>query len=329
MEEFARFVEDDPRLSERLKSLRHQLAGAMGRLARPRLLAARDTAGDVGTVIAHAEEYRRTSMAEVMAASAARTQQSLRCLEEYGKTIDPRLGALIEQLRYDCYEVAAELELRMEPDRRRQRLNASVLYVLLDADRSAEAFTERVRCLAAAGVDIFQLRDHSRDDRTLYERACLGTRIAREAESLFIVNDRVDLAVAADADGVHVGQDELPAAAARQIVGPQRLVGVSTHSLPQARAAVVEGADYIGCGPMFPGPTKPFDVYVGPALLEQVANEVTLPAFAIGGITSDNLDQVLAAGVRRIAVTSAIGAAADPATAARELKGRLAESAAS
>lgn len=324
LEEFARFVEEEPGSSGTLKSLRHELASALARLPRQRLLAARDTVGDVGTAIGRPEEYRRASLGEVVAAAAARTQQSLRCLEEYGKMIDSAFGGSIERIRYRCYTVAAEIELRIEPDRRRLLLSEGLLYVLVDADDSSEAFTEKIRTLAAAGVDLFQLRDHSHDDRTLYERALLGARVARDLGVLFIVNDRADLAVAAEADGVHVGQDELPAAAARRIVGRDRLIGVSTHSLQQAREAVDEGADYIGCGPVFPGPTKQFDTYVGQALLRQVAGELAVPAFAIGGITLDNLAEVRAAGFRRVAVTSAINAAADPAQATREWKLQLA-----
>ncbi len=139
------------------------------------------------------------------------------------------------------------------------------------------------------------------------------------------MNDRADLAVAADTDGVHVGQDELPAPEVRQIVGAKRLVGVSTHSIQQAREAVVQGADYIGCGPVFPGRTKQFDAFVGTTLLDQVATEIELPAFAIGGIDASNVGQVIAAGIRRIAVTGAIRDADEPAAAASLLKKMLAD----
>src|SRR6056297_326616 len=107
IEEFARFIEDDPELSTRLKSLRHDLAAAMRRIPRRDLLGARDTAGDVGTTISNAAETRRTDLSDVVAAAASRTQQALRCLEEYGKTIDPHFAAAVESVRYRCYDVAA------------------------------------------------------------------------------------------------------------------------------------------------------------------------------------------------------------------------------
>ncbi|MGI9471913.1 MAG: thiamine phosphate synthase, partial [Rubripirellula sp.] len=133
---------------------------------------------------------------------------------------------------------------------------------------------------------------------------------------------RADLAVAADVDGVHVGQDELPVAAAREIVG-ERMIGVSTHSLEQAREAAKDGADYIGCGPVFPSATKTFDRYLGTEWLKEVAKEIDLPAFAIGGIDLENLDQVIDAGVRRVAVTAAIHHSDQPAEVAERLHAML------
>jgi thiamine-phosphate pyrophosphorylase len=277
----------------------------------------------VGTKIGTPAEYSRTSLAGVVAAAGSRTQQSLRVLEEYGKTIDAAVSADIEQIRYRCYTLCAELELHLRRGDLRSRLNESQLYVLVDAGPNEQVFCQTIRQLAGAGVDLLQLRDRSVDDRTLLSRARAGTRIARSFGTLFIMNDRADLAVAADTDGVHVGQDELPVADARQIVGTQRLIGVSTHSIQEARDAVRQGADYIGCGPVFPGRTKNFDSYVGTSLLREVAGEIELPSFAIGGIDRSNLDQVIASGFRRIAVTGAVRDQNDPAAAVTELKLRL------
>jgi thiamine-phosphate pyrophosphorylase len=131
------------------------------------------------------------------------------------------------------------------------------------------------------------------------------------------------LAVLARADGVHVGQEELTVKDVRAMVGPDALVGVSTHSIEQARQAVLDGASYIGVGPTFPSGTKHFDEFPGPGLLRAVAAEIRLPAFAVGGITRDNLPDVLSAGFCRIAVGGAVTAASDPAAAARELLAAL------
>jgi thiamine-phosphate pyrophosphorylase len=247
----------------------------------------------------------------------------LRVLEEYGKTIDVSVAAKIEQLRYRSYTVSAQLELELQVNQRTARLHQTRLYVLVDAGPTENAYAEMVTRLVQGDVDILQLRDRSADDRTLLRRARLGTEIARQHDKLFIMNDRADLTVAADTDGVHVGQEELPVAEARQIVGAQRLLGVSTHTIEQARGAVADGADYIGCGPVFPGRTKEFDSYVGTMFLKDVASEIELPAFAIGGIDASNLNQVIDAGLHRIAVTGAVRDAKDPVEAAAELKRRL------
>lgn len=320
LEEYARFALDDAALAGELKSLRHGLVAALTPLARENLLLARDTAGDVGTSIRQPAEYDRAELADVIAAASSRVQQSLRVLEEYSKVIDANASARIEQVRYRSYTVCAELELRSPRRAALSRLQQSRLYVLIDAGDDAASFEALVSRLVKTEIDILQLRDRSVDDRTLWQRAKRGTEIARQHGKLFIMNDRADLAAAADADGVHVGQEELPAGEARRIVGPERLVGVSTHSIQEARDAVRDGADYIGCGPVFPGRTKQFDAYVGTDLLRHVAAEIRLPAFAIGGIALNNVDQVVAAGLHRIAVSGAIRDADDPEAAAASLK---------
>ncbi len=142
----------------------------------------------------------------------------------------------------------------------------------------------------------------------------------RGTRTLFIANDRPDLAILSQADGVHVGQDELSVKDVRAIVGPDLLVGVSTHSLEQARAAILDGADYIGVGPTFPSRTKQFSHYPGLELLRQVAGEIRLPAFAVGGITAANVAQVRACGMTRIAVSGAVMDEAHPAAALAELR---------
>ncbi len=320
LEEFARFVLNDGGVSAKLKSARHELAAAMDHFPRSKLLAARDTEGDVGTEIAEPREWVRHNLSDVLAAATSRTAQSLRVLEEYGKTIDAQMAVRVEQLRYRCYTLFASLELAAPIARRQNRLRQSRLYVLIDAGADEASFADFVRLLFDHGVDVIQLRDRRQNDRVLISRAKVGTQIAREREGLFIVNDRADLAVAADADGVHVGQDELPAPVARQIVGPDRLVGVSTHNIDQALQAAREGADYIGCGPVFAGRTKTFDHYVGTEYLRVVADRMEIPAFAIGGIDADNVSGVIAAGIDRIAVTGAVRDAEDPAAAATRLK---------
>lgn len=331
IEEFVRFALDDSVAAAAAKSLRHDLAIALGRLDRTLLLTARDTESDVGTAIQTRSEYQRAEISDVITAAAERVQQSLRVLEEYGKTIDVEFARQIETLRYRAYTLHSQIELKAgqleaRQSARRRRLADSVLYLLIDCKQDEATFLSAIRELAQAGVDIFQLRDKQATDKLLYERAKLGASIARDCGALLIVNDRADIALSADADGVHVGQEELPATVARQIIGRDRLLGVSTHNIDQVHQAIAEGADYIGCGPTFPSTTKSFREHAGTRFLEQVhqeTNKTPRPAFAIGGITSNNVDQVTASGFHRIAVTAAINNADDPVSATEELRKQL------
>jgi thiamine-phosphate pyrophosphorylase len=192
--------------------------------------------------------------------------------------------------------------------------------VLIDARDSTGEFAMLAQSVVAAGADMIQLRDKRLGDQELLARARRLREITAGTETLFIMNDRPDLALLARADGVHIGQDELTVKEVRTIVGPKALIGVSTHSLEQARRAVLEGANYLGVGPTFPSGTKMFERFPGLELLREVAAEIRLPSFAIGGIGIENLGGVLATGIRRVAVSGAITSALDPAAAVRQFR---------
>jgi thiamine-phosphate pyrophosphorylase len=164
------------------------------------------------------------------------------------------------------------------------------------------------------GVDIVQLRMKHASDAEILAAA---ERFAPH-DVLLIINDRPDLAVAADADGVHVGQDDISVEEARELVGPERIVGLSTHTPEQVDGA--SGADYIGVGPVYSTPTKPGRPAVGPELVRYASEHACVPYFAIGGINADNLPAVRAAGAQRVAVVRALTEADDPESAARTLR---------
>jgi thiamine-phosphate pyrophosphorylase len=192
------------------------------------------------------------------------------------------------------------------------------LYVVLD--RTASGGRDLDEILAAAlegGAEMIQLREKTLPSGTVLPLARRLLARCRAARVPFIVNDRVDLAVALDADGVHLGQDDLPPAAARALLPPGKILGLSTHSEAQAAAAQAAGADYVAVGSMFPTATKPEFQLVGPALARRVRPLVRVPLIGIGGITPDNAGEVVAAGCDGVAVISAVCAAPDPAAAAR------------
>lgn len=162
------------------------------------------------------------------------------------------------------------------------------------------------------GVDIIQLRDKFSTKREVLQKARMLRELTKKYDVTFIVNDHIDVALSVDADGIHIGQDDLPLVEARKIVGPNKIIGVSTHKIEEAREAERNGADYIGVGPVFPTKSK-VDV-VDPVTTEyvrQVANEIKIPFVAIGGIKLHNVDQVLAAGATRICAISEIVGSSD------------------
>jgi len=316
LEDYVRFVLDDPFLMGELKGVRHELTASLEGLPMDARLAARETLADVGTTVKGLQEARRQDLAQLVDANFSRVREAIRSLEEYAKLVAPDLAAAAERLRYRLYTLHRAVR---RSGQARERLAAARLYVLVDARASEAELAALCESLVQAGVHVIQLREKRLDDRALIGRARTVRRVTRGTGTLFIMNDRPDLAVLAEADGVHVGQEELTVKDARTVVGPDRLVGVSTHDIEQARQAVLDGADYIGCGPTFPSATKRFEAFPGPAFLRQVAAEIRLPAFAIGGIHEGNLGMVLETGFRRAAIGSGITGADDPAAAAQRV----------
>ncbi len=196
------------------------------------------------------------------------------------------------------------------------------LYLVTDAALSNGRSTrEVVEAAIRGGVTVVQYREKSASTRRMIEEALELRALCRRRSVPFIVNDRVDVALAANADGVHVGQEDMPAAIARRLVGPGRLVGVSVETIDQARQAQADGADYIGASPIFSTPTKPDAAPpMGIEGLRELARLCQIPVIAIGGINRTNAAEVLQAGAAGIAVVSAIVSAGDVEHAARELK---------
>ena len=175
----------------------------------------------------------------------------------------------------------------------------------------------------AGGAGAIQLREKGLPDRELLRRAREVRILTAQARALFVMNDRPDLARLAGADAVHLGQEDVTTRDARRVVGASMLVGVSTHDRQQLEKAVLEGAGYLGVGPVFASSTKQFDDLAGLDYVGQAAEASNLPWFAIGGITEGNLERVLEAGARRIAVSSAVINAEFPRKAAAAFKARL------
>jgi thiamine-phosphate pyrophosphorylase len=319
-EDYCRFVLDDVLLDRELKTLRHELALALAVIPAGRLLEARETQRDVGTLVTTPSEGKRISPREVAHINMKRLQEALRTLEEFGKLYGPDLGRTIEALRYRSYTLERAVLAGADF---RQRLAGARLYVLLTRARCAAALDWTIREAAAGGATVFQLREKGRGDRELLELARDARRWTREVGALFIVNDRPDIARLVEADGVHLGQEDMPVKEARRVMGPDALIGVSTHNFEQLRRAVLDGASYIGVGPTFPSGTKDFTELAGVEYVRQAASETKLPAFVIGGVTAETVGAAVRAGARRVAVSQTICEADDPQAVAAALLAAL------
>jgi thiamine-phosphate pyrophosphorylase len=211
---------------------------------------------------------------------------------------------------------------------RRERLTAARLYLICDAQPAGRELGAFLAAAIRGGVQVVQLRDKRLRGRELTAAAAAAAGVCRELGALFIVNDEPAAALAAGADGVHVGQHDMPVADVRALLGRDLLIGLSTHSHEQIDAAAAAGRseppDYIGVGPVFETPTKPGRPAVGVQLV-RYASRGELPFFAIGGIDERNVREVLGAGARRVAVVRAVALAEDPEHAAHALRERLDE----
>ncbi|MDW8224052.1 MAG: thiamine phosphate synthase [Gemmatales bacterium] len=322
VEEYCRFVLNDAGLHRGWRELRHELSVLICDTGLP-LLSARDTPADVGTAAGLDQTTRRYSFRELVRINCSRLHEALRTLEEYLRLHHPERAARLASLRYRGYTLEkATLALQTSLE----ALAQSQLCVIVTGSLCARPLEWTVKEALAGGADMIQLREKNLPDRELLRRAELIRRWTCEARALFIVNDRPDVALLVQADGVHLGQDDLPLSQVRRLVGAHRLIGLSTHTLSQLRQAVENGANYVGVGPVFATTTKEISELAGLEYVRLAAAETVLPAFAIGGITPANLAQVVQAGLRRAAVSSAVCRSEHPRAVVQELRRILQDS---
>jgi len=312
VEEWCRFGLENAELTQECKTLRQELAT----WHTAELRAARDTPGDPGTALTHPGEETRANVQQVLQANLCRVEEALRVLEEYGKVHHSAMGSACKQMRYRVYT----LESKLTSFSLHQKLQRSRLYLVTSP---SEKLYQQVEAALRGGLTLVQYRDKDADDHIRLETAYKLCQLCHHYEALFIVNDRVDLAVAVNADGVHLGQQDIPFAIARQLLGAQRLIGRSTKNPDEMHQAIQEGADYIGVGPVYETPTKAGRAAVGLDYVRYAVDHATIPWFAIGGIDANNLAEVLATGSDRVAVVRTIMQADQPTEVTQYLLSQL------
>jgi thiamine-phosphate pyrophosphorylase len=305
LEEVARFILNDASLSKELKTIRHNVVKSINKLG-IKLISERDSESDVG---ARAKSPgKRRDLPSLITANAKRVEEALRVIEELSKV--PELSLILDsyyfqQARFQIYTLEKNLLSRILRQSKMAKLHG--LYVILDTQvlgkRDAEeAATQAIR----GGARIIQLRDKQHEKGELLTIARKVKEACLQNDTLFIMNDHLDIALAVDADGLHIGQKDFPLTIARKELPIDIIIGCSATTLKQALKAQNEGADYIAIGAIFSTPTKKEAIVVGTERLQQIKKKVSVPVVAIGGINRDNITEVITAGADAMAVISAV-----------------------
>ena len=312
IEEWCRLGLNHQPLASECKQIRQELA----QWHTWELRQARNTPGDVGTDLSHPQEEVRESIDLLLQANLCRAQEALRVLEEYSKLYEPAMAAACKQLRYRVYTIESSLFNSY----RLQQLQSAPLYLVTSPESEV---LKQVEGALKGGLTLVQYRDKDGNDRDRLEKAEQLCQLCHRYNALFIVNDRVDIALAVDADGVHLGHNDAPVAFAREILGSHKIVGRSTTNKQELNRAIAEHADYVGVGPFYETPTKPGKAALSKEYIDYVKAQCPVPWFAIGGIDLSNLDAVLTVGAQRVAVVRAIMQAEQPSQVTRQFLAQL------
>lgn len=318
LEEFARLSLNDSVITQQLKNMRHRLVNT-GADLQNQLLGARDSEGDVGSVMNVPGEVKTREAAEAVIANARRVQESLRVMEEISKAPGISLDSEeYRKARFELYTIEKELLARMSRQDKIKRLTG--LYVVIDTEWLKGRHPEDiVRQAIRGGAKVIQLRCKERSTREFLAIAGDLKKICADNGILFIVNDSLEVALASGADGLHVGQDDLPVKTARKLIPIDMILGSSVSTVDEARTALAEGADYLGVGAIYATATKESAAAVGPGRLKEIKKAVNLPVVAIGGINKGNISAVMKAGADAAAVISAVMDAENVEKAVRQL----------
>ena len=326
IEEFCRFGLNCELLSGKIKNLRHQLSQNISMLDSAKLIASRDTENDVGVGMVVENQFARTSLFDSVKANFARLTEALRVLFEMIAPASSSIANSIENIRYQAYILEKEVIMFADGYQKFQKVQ---LYVIITSTTAAEIKELTKKCING-GADCIQLRAKGIiSDEKLFELANMFVEAAQKSSALTILNDRIDIAIASNADGVHLGDEDLPVPVAKSLMITPIIVGKTTHNMAELEKAIVQMPTYVGLGPAFETATKP---NLSPAGLSYITSAVErlsdagVGHVAIGGITLGNVDKILQAGAKAVAVSAAIQNSKEPEMTCREFKKKLAAS---
>ena len=301
IEDWCRFGLCQKDLVIKIKDFRHQLS----LLHNEKFKKARSSATDKGALLNHPAQKERKNINELISANCSRIQEALRVLEEFGRNTSPELAKTAASIRYEIYDLEIKILALNNLSNKKLILNNTHVYLIT---ASKVDLLSKLKIAIQSGIKMVQYRSKN-DNKSDFEKIQEANNIAsicKKYDCLFIVNDRIDIAQAVDADGVHLGQNDMPIEIARNLVGYEKIIGKSTSNFEQAKKAEAQGADYIGIGPVFNSNNKSNNNLIEKDILVNVGKEIQIPCFAIGGINDSNKNIIISTGIDRIALIDGI-----------------------
>jgi len=259
--------------------------------------------------LTHQEQIKRRNPEQIISSNAGRVQEALRVIEEFSRLHNYGLSKIASEIRYEIYNLEIELLSLNKLKKSENTLKENDLYVITD---QKENLLEIIEEILIAGVKIVQHRFKIGTDKDNLQEAIQIKNLCKRYNALFIINDRVDIALASDADGIHLGQDDFDLKVARKLLGHSKIIGVSANNKIDISNALKEGCDYIGIGPVFKTATKKNKEPLGIEKIKSLTKDLNIPWFAIGGIKTNNISYLKSNGVKKVALVSQLMNSEDP-----------------
>ena len=259
--------------------------------------------------LTHQEQNNRKTPEQIIYSNASRVQEALRVIEEFSRLNNHKLSKIASEIRYEIYSLEIDLLSLSNRKRSVKILKENDLYVITD---KRENLLEIIEDILFSGVKIIQHRFKKGTDKDNLEEAIQIKNLCKKYNSLFIINDRVDIALASDADGIHLGQDDLDLKTARKLLGYSKIIGISANNKLDISTAIKDGCNYIGIGPIFKTETKKDKKPLGIEKIKTLTKDLNIPWFAIGGVTKNNISYLKSNGFKKVALVSELMNSKDP-----------------
>ena len=259
--------------------------------------------------LSHQEQFNRKNSEQIISSNSARVQEALRVIEEFSRLQNHELSKIASEIRYEIYTIEIDLLSYSKFKKSEEILKENDLYVITD---QKDNLLEIIEEILIAGARIIQHRFKKGTDKDHLQEAIMIKNLCKKYDSLFIINDRIDIALASNADGIHLGQDDLDLKTARKLLGYSKIIGISANNETDISNALREGCDYIGIGPVFETETKKNKKPLGIEKIKILTKDLNIPWFAIGGIKSNNISYLRSHGFKKVALVSQLMNSKDP-----------------